>query len=75
MEIYICCHIFAILLVLNIRGASACLDLSFRNIEQTVEIRLGNWGRVANGNKPSLLNTPSLFANNQVYLKETKFFE
>jgi hypothetical protein len=42
-------------------------------IEQTVEILFGNWGRGANGNKPSLLNKPSVFANNQVYLKETKF--
>jgi hypothetical protein len=53
----------------EIRGASACLHLSFRNIEQTVEIILGSWGRGANGNTPSLLNKPSLFANNQVYLK------
>jgi hypothetical protein len=29
---------------IRLRGASACLDLSFRNIEQTVEIILGNWG-------------------------------
>jgi cytosine/uracil/thiamine/allantoin permease len=35
MEVYICCLIFAIHFVLNIGGASACLDLSFRNIEQT----------------------------------------
>jgi hypothetical protein len=32
------------------RCRDACLDLSFRDIEQTVEIILGNWGRGANGN-------------------------